>query len=97
MNEFLKAFQNIAQSAGVVAADDYKSLEIKESATTMIKSVQPGFDELRESATRLKKVVQGCRNDIDHAEHVWTCKLGITLASKQEIWQQLGGASQFGK
>jgi len=93
MNEFLKAFQNIAQSAGVVAADDYKSLEIKESATTMIKSVQPGFDELRESATRLKKVVQGCRNDIEHAEHVWTCKVGITLASKQEIWQQLGELS----
>ena len=93
MNEFLKAFQNIAQSAEVVAADDYKSLEIKESATTMIKSVQPGFDELRESATRLKKVVEGCRNDIDHAEDVWTCKLGITLASKQEIWQQLGELS----
>jgi len=93
MNEFMTAFQNIAQSARVVAADDNKSLEIKESATTMIKSVQPGFDELRESATRLKKVVQGCRNDIDHAEDVWTCKHGITLASKQEIWQQLGELS----
>jgi len=93
MNEFVKAFQNIAQSAGVVAADDDKSLEIKESATTMIKSVQPGFEELRESATRLKKVVQGCRNNIDHAEDVWTCKLGITQASKQEIWQQLGELS----
>ena len=93
MNEFLKAFQNIAQSAEVVAADDYKSLEIKESATTMIKSVQPGFDELRESATRLKNVVHGCRNDIDRAEDVWTCKLGIVQASKQEIWQQLGELS----
>ena len=89
----MKAFQNIAQSAGVVAADDYKSLEIKESATSMIKSVQPGFDELRKSATRLEKVVQKCRNDIDHAEDVWTCKQGITLASKQEIWQQLGELS----
>ncbi|NQE36914.1 hypothetical protein [Microcoleus asticus] len=93
MNEFLKAFQNIAQSAALVAADDDKSLEIKESATTVIKSVQPGFDELRESATRLEKVVQKCRNDIDHAEDVWTCKLGIIQASKQEIWQQLGELS----
>ena len=93
MNEFMKAFQNIAQSAAVVAADDYKSLEIKESATTVIKSVQPGFDELRESATRLEKVVQKCRNDIDRAEDVWTCKLGIIQASKQEIWQQLGELS----
>jgi hypothetical protein len=89
----MKAFQNIAQSAVVVAADDYKSLEIKESATTVIKSVQPGFDELRESATRLEKVVQKCRKDIDHAEDVWTCKLGIVQASKQEIWQQLGELS----
>ena len=93
MNEFMQAFQNIAQSAAVVAADDYKSLEIKESATTVIKSVQPGFDELRESATRLEKVVQKCRNDIDRAEDVWTCKLGIIQASKQEIWQQLGELS----
>jgi len=93
MNEFMQAFQNIAQSAAVVAADDYKSLEIKESATTVIKSVQPGFDELRESATRLEKVVQKCRKDIDHAEDVWTCKLGIVQASKQEIWQQLGELS----
>ncbi|WP_373537218.1 hypothetical protein [Microcoleus sp.] len=93
MNEFMQAFQNIAQSAAVVAADDYKSLEIKESATTVIKSVQPGFDELRESATRLEKVVQKCRNDIDHAEDVWTCKPGIAQASKQEIWQQLGELS----
>lgn len=89
----MQAFQNIAQSAAVVAADDYKSLEIKESATTVIKSVQPGFDELMGSATRLDKVVQKCRNDIDHAEDVWTCKLGIVQASKQEIWQQLGELS----
>jgi hypothetical protein len=93
MNEFMQAFQNMAQSAAVVAADDRKSLEIKESATTVIKSVQPGFDELRESATRLEKVVQKCRNDIDRAEDVWTCKLGIVQASKQEIWQQLGELS----
>lgn len=93
MNEYMKAFQNIAQSAAVVAADEYQSLEIKESATTMIKSVQPGFDELRESATRLEKVVQKCRNDLDHAEDVWTCKPGIAQASKQEIWQQLGELS----
>jgi len=93
MNEFMQAFQNIAQSAAVVAADEYQSLEIKESATTMIKSVQPGFDELRESATRLEKVVQKCRNDLDHAEDVWTCKPGIAQASKQEIWQQLGELS----
>lgn len=89
----MQAFQNIAQSAAVVAADDSKSLEIQESATTIIKSVQPGFDELRESATRLEKVVQKCRNDLDHAEDVWTCKPGIAQASKQEIWQQLGELS----
>ncbi|MEG3909098.1 hypothetical protein QT979_02990 [Microcoleus sp. w2-18bC1] len=93
MNEFMQAFQNIAQYSALVAADDDKSLEIKKSATTVIKSVQPGFDELRESATRLEKVVQKCRNDIDHAEDVWTCKLGIIQASKQEIWQQLGELS----
>lgn len=93
MNEFMTAFQNIAQYAALVAADDDKSLEIKESATTVIKSVQPGFDELRESATRLEKVVQKCRKDIDRAEDVWTCKLGIIQASKQEIWQQLGELS----
>ena len=89
----MQAFQNIAQYAALVAADDYKSLEIKESATTVIKSVQPGFDELMGSATRLEKVVQKCRNDIDHAEDVWSCKLGIVQASKQEIWQQLGELS----
>ena len=89
----MQAFQNIAQSAAVVAADDYKSLEIKESATTVIKSVQPGFDELMGSATRLDKIVQKCRNNLDHAEDVWTCKLGIIQASKQEIWQQLGELS----
>lgn len=89
----MKAFQNIAQYAALVAADEHKSLEIKESAISMIKSVQPSFDELRESATRLKKVVQKCRNDIDRAEDVWTCKLGIVQASKQEIWQQLGELS----
>ena len=93
MNEFMQAFQNIAESAALVVADDHKSLEIQESATTVIKSVQPGFDELRESATKLKKVVQKCRKDIDRAEDVWTCKLGIAQASKQEIWQQLGELS----
>ncbi len=89
----MQAFQNIAQYAALVAADDHKSLEIKESATIMIKSVQPGFDELRKSATRLEKIVQKCRKDIDHAEDVWTSKLGIVQASKQEIWQQLGELS----
>jgi hypothetical protein len=93
MNEFMQAFQNIAQSAAAVAADEYKSLEIKESATSLSKSVQPCFKELRESATRLKGFVQKCHNDLYHAEDVWTCKPGISQASKQEIWQQLGELS----
>lgn len=93
MNDYMKAFQNIAQSAAVVARDDDKSLEIKESATNLSKSIQPCFDELRESATRLKGFVHKCRNDLYHAEDVWTCKLGIAQASKQQIWQQIGELS----
>lgn len=93
MNEYMKSVQNIARLAAFVAADDDKSLEIKESATSLSKSVQPCFDELRESATRLKEFVKKCSNDLDHAENVWNCKPGIAQASKQEIWQQIGELS----
>ncbi|HEY9600289.1 MAG TPA: hypothetical protein V6C85_01675 [Allocoleopsis sp.] len=93
MNEYLRAFQDITQSAEQLLTDEHNSLEIQQSATRLGKSVQPCIEELKQSATKLKGLVHGCFNDLYHAEDVWHSKPRIAQAAKDEIWQQLGEIS----
>jgi hypothetical protein len=93
MNEYLRAFQDITQSAEQLLTDEHNSLEIKQSATSLRKSVQPCIEELKQSATKLKGLVHGCFNDLYHAEDVWHSKPRIAQAAKHEIWEQLGEMS----
>jgi hypothetical protein len=93
MNEYLRAFQDITQSVEQLLTDEHNSLEIKQSATSLRKSVQPCIEELKQSATKLKGLVHGCFNDLYHAEDVWHSKPRIAEAAKHEIWEQLGEMS----
>ncbi|OKH40925.1 hypothetical protein NIES2119_01040 [[Phormidium ambiguum] IAM M-71] len=93
MNEYLKAFQLIAQSAEKLVAVENNSLEIKESAKNLHQSIQPCIQELRQSATRLQNLVEGCFHDLEYAEDVWNSKPRIVAAPREEIWEQLGELS----
>jgi hypothetical protein len=93
MNEYLRAFQDITQSVEQLLTDEHNSLEIKQSATSLRKSVQPCIEELKQSAAKLKGLVHGCFNDLYHAEDVWHSKPRIAQAAKHEIWEQLGEMS----
>jgi len=93
MNEYWKAFQDITQSVERLLTDEHKSLEIKESATSLRKSVQPCMEELKQSASRLKPLILVCSYDLYRAENVWLSKPRIAKAAKQEIWEQLGEIS----
>jgi len=93
MNEYLRAFQGITQSAEQLLTDEHNSLEIKQSATSLKKSVQPCIEELKQSVTRLKGLIHLCSDDLYQAEDVWNSKPRIVEASKQEIWEQIGEIS----
>lgn len=93
MNEYLQIFQDITQSSEQLLTDEWNSLEIQQSATSLKKSIQPCIEELKQSATKLKGLVNVCSDDLDHAEDVWNSKPRIAEASKQEIWEQLGEIS----
>ncbi|MFB2835871.1 hypothetical protein ACE1CA_15180 [Aerosakkonemataceae cyanobacterium BLCC-F167] len=93
MNEYLKAFQKINQFSTQLLTNDSKSLEIKQAATELNKSLQPFFKELQESATRLKSYIQKSFEELDYADAVWDSKPRIAAAPKAEIWEQLGELS----
>lgn len=93
MNEYLRTFQDITQSSEELLTDEWNSLEIQQSATSLKKSIQPCIEELKQSATKLKGLVNVCSYDLHHAEDVWNSKPRIAEASKQEIWEQLGEIS----
>ncbi|MFB2880319.1 hypothetical protein ACE1CC_26025 [Aerosakkonemataceae cyanobacterium BLCC-F46] len=93
MNEYLKAFQRINQSSTQLLTNDPKSLEIKQSATELNKSLQPFFKELQESATRLKSYIQKSFEELDYADAVWDSKPRIAAAPTAEIWEHIGELS----
>ena len=93
MNEYLKAFQDVTQSVELLVTDEHNSLELKQSATSLKKSVQPCIEELKQSATKLKGLVQVGFDDLHHAKNIWNSKPRIAQASTHEIWEELGELS----
>ena len=93
MNEYLMVFQAITQCNEKLLADEYKSLEIKHSATQLSVDVQPCIQEIKQSALRVKGLLQVCFKDVSHAEDVWNSKPRIAQASSVDIWEQVGKLS----
>jgi len=86
-------FQNITESVEQLLTNKHYSLELNQAAAKLMNSVQPCVKELKQSATRLKKLVQVGFNVLHHAEDVWNSKLKVAEASKSEIWEQIGQVS----
>ena len=59
MNDYFKTFENINQSATQMTVDS-SSIEIKQSAAKLKDSIQPCFEELRQSANKLKELGRLC-------------------------------------
>lgn len=93
MNNYFNTFQNITQSVEQLFNNEHNSLEIEQSARSLSESVQPCIKELKQSATRLKRLVLVCSDELYHAENVWLSKPKIAEAAKHEIWEQLGEIS----
>lgn len=93
MNNYFKAFENIDQSVEQLLTDERNSLEIKESAISLRKSVEPCFEELKQSASRLKRLILVGSDELYRVENVWLSKPKIAEAAKQQIWEQLGEIS----
>lgn len=93
MNEYLKVFQAITQFSDRLLADEYQSVEIKQSATHLSLDVEHCIDEIKQSALRLKGLVQVCFKDVSQAEDVWNSKPRIAGASAVEVWEQIGELS----
>jgi len=93
MNEYLKVFQAITQFSDRLLADEYKSVEIKQSATHLSLDVEPCIEEIKQSALRLKGLLQVCFKDVSQAEDVWNSKPRIAGASPVDVWEQIGELS----
>ncbi len=90
MNEFLNIFQSITYSTVSVLNNQSESCELKQSATELNQSIQSCNHELRQSAARLKKLMEVSYKDLDHAEDVWNSKPRIMSVPKSEIWEEIG-------
>jgi hypothetical protein len=80
MNEYFNTFLNLDKSIAQLLKDEHNSLEIKQFATSLKKSVQPCVEELKYSAVKLNGLVQGCFYDLYHAEDIWNSKPKKELA-----------------
>lgn len=90
MNEFLNIFQSITYSTVSVLNNQSESCELKQSATELNQSIQSCNQELRQSAARLKELMEVSYKDLDHAEDVWNSKARIMTVPKSELWEQIG-------
>lgn len=93
MNDYLMLFQTITQFNEKLLAEEYKSVEIKQSATNLSLDVEPCLQEIKQSANRLKALLEVCFKDVSHAEDVWNSKPRIAQASPVDVWEQIGELS----
>ncbi|MGL5059741.1 MAG: hypothetical protein ACRC62_07135 [Microcoleus sp.] len=93
MNEYLKVFQIITEFSDRLLADEDKSIEIKQSAIGLDVDVEACVQEIKESAARLRELLQVCFKDLSQAEDVWKSKPRIAKASPVEIWHGIGELS----
>ena len=89
MDDYLKTFQNVNQSVEQLLKNQQNSSEIKQSAISLRKSIQPCLTELQQSAARLKMLLQASFADLDQAEDVWHSKPKIAGVATDEIGQKL--------
>ncbi|WP_254174193.1 hypothetical protein [Planktothrix pseudagardhii] len=90
MNEFLNIFESITESTISVENNPGESSELKQSATELNQSIQSCTEELKQSAARLKELMEVSYKDLDHAEDVWNSKPRIMSVPKSELWEQIG-------
>ena len=93
MNNYFNTFQNITQSVEQLLNDEHNSLGFEQSARRLNESIQPCIEELKQSATRLKRLVLVCSDELYHTEDIWLSKPKIAEAAKHEIWEQIGEIS----
>lgn len=92
MNEYFKILQEVNQSTIQLLAAEYhglESIEIQDAAKSLQESVEPCLDELKQSALKLKELVNTSVKTLDHAEDVWQSKQRIAEASQSAIWEQV--------
>lgn len=90
MNEFLTVFESMTASTIAVQNNPGESSELKQSATELNQSIQSCTEELRQSAARLKELMEVSYKDLDHAEDVWNSKARIMSVPKSELWEEIG-------
>ncbi|MBD2001388.1 hypothetical protein H6G00_33145 [Leptolyngbya sp. FACHB-541] len=96
MNQYLQAFEKVAQSTEQLLDAQYNSLEsveIKQTASVLQESTASCIAELRLSTTKLNETLKLCFDNLALGEEVWQSKQRIREASSLEIWQQLGEIS----
>jgi hypothetical protein len=93
MNEYMATFRAINEAVDQIGSDQSRSVDLKNSAKQLSESLQPCFEELRESAARLQHLTQVCVTDLEGAHDVWLSKPWISQAPRPEIWEQVGELS----
>jgi hypothetical protein len=80
----------IAQSIEQLLTDESSSIEIQASANHLQNSLLPCLDELKQSAKRLKALIQNCLKDLEQAEDIWLSKPRVAEAPQPPAWGLVG-------
>lgn len=95
MNEYWETFARIKNSVTPLISNEKLSLEIKESATQVDQCLNPCFQEMQQSLTRLYDFITKCFDDLNHAEDVWYSKQRILEIPTDEVWKEVGYLSGY--
>jgi len=96
MNEYFTSLRAIAQSSTELLADQYHpadSLEIKQSATTLHRSIQLCLDDLLRTQLQLGRNLIVCVKALDQSEAVWQSKQQVIEVSNSVMLEEVGKIS----
>ena len=92
MKQSWQTLNNILDSVTALQDNQYhsvESLEIKESADSLKKSLQPCIQELLESSNRLKDLIDKSLKELQQAEALWMSKEKIANVNMAKVWQEI--------
>lgn len=92
MKQSWQTLNSILDSVTALQENQYhsvESLEIKESADSLQKSLQPCFQELLKSSNRLDNLIDESLKELEQAESIWISKEKIANVDTAKVWQEI--------
>ncbi len=90
MKDYLHALKNVHQSIDDLLVKSENSSEIQQFTDYFSKSLEPCFDEIQQSSTKLKQLIETCLKELEDTEELWNNQPTLSETDYNQTMEEIG-------